>query len=259
MELEQGNESGVSTEGTSGPETSSPVESQNEGAQQEAVATPDQNVPFHEHPRFKELVEQKNKYANQYTQLEDNYKKLEAQIKQLQTPVKTEVSSRDKILERLQSIDPEFANFQKELVDKFSMADQLKQELEHLKTARQQEVEQRQAQEANQTFDKLLSEHKVSKNMEMFYRQAIANAAMAKGSKVSDLPVLFKEAHDQLSKSFEDIRRQDREAYATSKKSDKAPATQSGGTPASGKQTSGENKDSVKAAIAQALRNGASI
>lgn len=259
MELEQGMESGVSPESTSGSETASPVQSQSEAPVQEAQAKPEQNVPFHEHPRFKELVEQKNQYATKYSQLEEGYKRLEAQLKQLQTPQKVEQSAQEKILERLQGIDPEFAGFQKELVTKLAMAEQVKQELEQLKQERQQEVYQRQAQEANQNFEKLCADNKIPKHMEIFYREAIANAAMSKNSSVNDLPVLFKEAHERLSKSFEEFRRQDREAYAASKKSDKVPASQTGGIPASAKPAQADNKDSVKAAIAAALRAGASI
>lgn len=253
MSEEQVQESGVSTEGAPSPETPSPAESQTGASQQEAAGVNEQkDVPFHEHPRFKELVDQKNQYAEKYTQLEQMYKALEAKVQQQTPQPKKEPTTEDKILERLKGIDPEFAGFQQKLLEKVAAAESVQQELARMKADREAET-------ANSTFERLCTENKVPKELQTFYRETVANMAMSKNAQLSQLPALFKEAHDRLSKSFEDFRRADREAYTKEKQKDKTPATQSGGSPAGSKTAEPISKEDVKARIAAALRNGATI
>lgn len=251
MELEQGNSSDVQTESNVSSEPTSSAPAQETSQQQEAAAPQEKEVPFHEHPRFRELVEQKNTYAQKYSQLEESFKQLQAQLQQQPKP-QAEMSPEAKILERLKGIDPEFAGFQEQLLSKLSMAEQVQQELQQMKAARE-------AEQANANFDRLCADNKVPDMLKPFYKQAVANAAITRKASLDQLPSIFKEAHEQLSKSFEEFRRSEREAYVSQKNKDKTPATQSGGTPVGMKSQPAGNKDDVKAAIAAALKAGANI
>lgn len=49
-----------------------------------------EQVPFHEHPRFKELVEQKNEYKEKYENLETRFSEIEGKFKPAE-PVKNSI------------------------------------------------------------------------------------------------------------------------------------------------------------------------
>jgi hypothetical protein len=89
-DIEQINEGVNSESSPNSQETSSAVE--NEAPKD--TSTPEANVksddsdntPFHKHPRFQELVEQKNRATESYKQLEQRYEELERRISQMSQP-----------------------------------------------------------------------------------------------------------------------------------------------------------------------------
>lgn len=253
-ELETGNESAATSEGNANPEPASAAQAQPAQQSQEANAAPAQKEqPFHEHPRFKELVEQKNAFARQVAEMRAQVEAIQSQKQQTQQPAK---QSYDELFKELEGMNPNFSKLQQEMYQKLSRADQVEAELQDLKSWR----EQSQAQQAVSQFDNLCQENKVSERDKPMYKQLVANIANAKGSRVSDLPHVFKEAHDQMSKYLEDVRRTEREAYVSQKNSDKTPNTQSGGTaPASSRPAANMTSDQVKALLAAKIRGNANI
>lgn len=264
-ELESGNESDVSSESSVSSETASSVQSQETAPEQEVQAAPQKEAPFNEHPRFKELIAERNaerEAAMKYAQEAASFKaQLEQYNKQTQSQNQPKKPDFNSTLERLKGIDPEFAEFQKTLYEQVQAAQAAQQELEELKQWRNDAQAQQNSQAALTQFDKLCGDNKISEADKELYRQAVTNMAYARNSSAKDLPALFTEAHQNLSKYFEARDRSVTESYVTKKKSDSVPATQTGGVPSSSKPSSSANvsKDDVKSAFAQALKNGMRI
>lgn len=251
-ELEQGNESGAISESTASSESASPAQTQEAAPQQEAVAKP-QEPPFHEHPRFKEVIEQKNAAMRQVQDLQAKFAQFEQQYKQQSQP---KAPDYDNLFKEMEQVNPAFAQLVKDLQTKASKADELEQQFSTLNEWKQSY----ESQQAVSTFDKLCTDNKIGDRDKDFYKQVVANIANAKGSRISDLPAVFKEAHQMLSTYFQDRDRETRESYVKQKKSDATPTSQTGGMPTGTPGNKGaSSKDEVKAAIAAALRNGARI
>lgn len=251
-ELETGNESGVSPEGSASPETESPAQSQDAAPAQDvqAVQAP-KEAPFHEHPRFKELISERNQEREERARLSQQIQQMQAALQKQSQPAQK--STQDQLLERLAGIDPEFAKFQREMNDKLSKTEQMQLELQELRT-------QRESEQALGQFNKLCTDNKVEEKDKFLYQQFVANAANASNAKVSDLPNLFKQAHEQLSKYLEERDRAKRESYVVDKTKDKRPATTTGGIPASAAKAKGPmTSEDAKAAIVRAIRANQNI
>lgn len=254
-ELESGNESGASPESTVSSESASPVQTQETGNTQEAVTTQEapKEAPFHEHPRFKELIEQNRGYKDQLEQMQRSFQTQMQQLQQQykQTSPNPQQSFKDEYVNYLKNADPKFAEYQAQLLDKIEGTSKLEHEIAELKQYQQSY----QQQQAISQFDKLCTDNKVSETDKEFYRQAIANAANARGAKISELPALFKEAHDTLGKYFAEKEKAITAKYVTQKTGDKKPTTQTGGTAVAANKSIA-SKDDVKAAFAKAIKEG---
>lgn len=251
-ELETGNETGVSPEGSASPETDSPAQSQEAAPTQDvSVVQAPKEAPFHEHPRFKELISERNQEREERARLSQQIQQMQAALQKQSQPAQR--SKQDQLLERLTSIDPEFAEFQKGIYDKLSVAEQTQRELQELRS-------QRESEQATNQFDKLCTDNKVEAKDKFLYEQMIANMATSTNAKISQLPNLFKQAHEQLSKYFDDRDRANRESYVADKTKDKRPATATGGIPASAAKAKGPmTSEDAKAAIVKAIRANQNI
>lgn len=211
--------SGVSSEPTSTEQTNEST-SQESGSEQ----TTKDNVPFHEHPRFRELIEQKNQAADQYKTLESRYQQIEERLRQMSQP-KAE-QKEDELISELKKIRPEFGERFEKMWNAMSRLDQLEQ-------GHKQTTEQTTRERAISTINSLHTEHKVSKEMQEIYNDAIESAARRNPKLgLDDLPGIYKSVHDKYSKLFDSARRTDRESYVNDKKKDaNAPASQSRGKP----------------------------
>ncbi len=259
-EIDNGIESGAISESNVSSETASPAQSQETSSSQDAASTQVKETPFHEHPRFKELISERNQEREARTSLERNYQQIQAQLQQLQQQYqnqsKPKAPSYDNLFKDLEQANPEFAQMQREAYTKLSELDQLKLQVQQQHEFMQEQTQQRNAEAAQSKLQSLFTENKVPDNVKGLYEQAIANMAFNSNAKVSDLPDLFKKAHANLSKTLEDLRRSDRESYVAAKKTDKAPTTQTGGTAAGTGKAGPQTLDEVKAALAAQLRAG---
>lgn len=262
--IEESTESQV--DGESSQEDQSVAESQDDSSQQDAASETSEpkEVPFHEHPRFKELIQEKNTYKQQYSQLENAYRHLAAQLQEMQntfqaqSQVKQQQPTYEKTLERLKGIDPEFAEFQSKLYEDVNSVPQLQKELQEFRQWKQQvEVENLRTQ-ATSRLEQLYNEHKVTPELKDYYREYIANRAYENPKAgLQELDAYFKEAHEKYSKLLDSVKRQERASYVSEKKKDGTPATQTGGQPAAianGKSL--DNLESKIKAVSEALRSG---
>lgn len=221
------------------------------------------NVPFHEHPRFKELIEQKNAYQQRWTEQQKQVEALYAKLESLEKANTNQSSKQaDALIERLKSIDPEFAGRIEQLTQ---LPTQLKSIEERLNQADQMQQAQQNQQLYTQAMSKLDSLYKansVPDNLKDMYQEHIENyiyKVESQGQKLGlkDLDQVFNTTHEKLSKFFDQYGRQIKESYVTEKKKDATPVSQTGGVPvrATGKQNY-TSLDSVKAAIASELSRG---
>lgn len=262
-----GSESGVNTsEGSSSPSSQPPAVNQTEGAPQDAAAQSgnDKPTPFHEHPRFKELIEQRNQERTEREKLQQSYQQMAAQMQQMQKafsapkPEQTKQPSHEQVLARLQQIDPEFGQFQSQIAKEMSAVPELKQQLEEFKQWKQDMQMQQTRTQAESTLKQLYEQNKVPEGMQKYYKSLIREMALDNGaSSLDDLPKLFSAVHQDVSKFFEERDRTTRESYVAEKKKDVTPTTQSGGTPVSlgSKDKPMSTEDKIKY-VAQELRRG---
>lgn len=183
---------------------------------------PEANQPFHEHPRFKELVEQKNQFATQVKEYERKMQEMQSQLQQLSAPKSQ--PEQDALLARLKGIDPEFGGRFEQMVQKLAKLDQVEQELAASKA---ETVQSR----ALSTIERLHTEHNVPKELQDLYRDQIEIAAMRNPKMgLNDLPEVYKSVHNKMSQFLDGVKRSERAGYVTDKKKDAAiPSTQTKG------------------------------
>lgn len=208
---ESGNEADVSQEAPSAPDTDS-----NESTPEAAETQSAKEAPFHEHPRFKELIEEKNQYAASLREMQTELARLRDSVNSRPTEAK-----KDALVEKLRGIDPELAA----RIERSGQTDQTVAEL-------QQQIQSQQVErirdQASSELNRLYSENKIPSDAQRFYRSAIKDMADANpNASIKDLPKYFKEVHETFSKYTESLKRSDRESYVTGKKADaKAPTGQ---------------------------------
>lgn len=216
MEIEQEQMEQVSGENaTPSPEASESAPQQVAEGQQEQTQARSNDVPFHEHPRFKELVSQKNEYA-------DQIKQLQRQIGELSRP--KDLPKEDPLLTRLKGIDPEFGA-------RFEQLSATQQELQELRTWKQQMETERVREQAVRSIGDMHESNKVPSELRPMYEAMIEQRARANPNLgLKDLPGVYKDIHDSFSKYLEGTKRQVTESYVKDKKKDASlPASTSKG------------------------------
>lgn len=249
--IESGAESGASSD-ASGLES-------NGGAQAQAQAPEKQEMPFHEHPRFKELVEQKNSYQKQMQDMESRYKTLEQQfssIKESQPKPQTET---DALLADLQKIDPRLANV---ISQQLKAAETSKAIQERLDQYEKQSQESQRQQTLSNAVSKINSLHESNK-MSDFGKQFINNQldlAYRSGQlNASDLKAV-EQAYSESAKaikSYEDsLKRDVTKSYVESKSKDAAVPTSvpkgAQAKPAQKQVPTFKSKEDLRAAVVKA-------
>lgn len=189
----------------------------------------DKLPPFHEHPRFKEVIEQNRGYKSEMEQYKEalNAMQRELQVmKQQATPKKEEAV--DPFLADLAKVNPEYARSLQSVYDRAAKADEI--------AARLDKYEQREfATQAHNHFNKLLETNKVSDQLEQeLYRATVRTAVIdmeqsGKTLGLKDLDKLFNEFHSRYSKAMEERNRKLTASYVKDKTKDTTPKGTTGG------------------------------
>ncbi len=242
----------VSSESSSpSPESQSSSNVVEQNSQQASPSESKQETPFHEHPRFKELINQRNEFSQRLQDYEKRFQELNSRIEQSQPKAPT---PENKLLERLKSIDPEFG----------SWAEQQHNARMQLEKQLQDQVQWRQSQEAstfrnqlNSSLEKLHMDHKVPEAMRDVYQaslQAVAQANPNLG--LQDLPNVYKGIHEKISKYVESVKRDALTEYSKSKVKDAAiPSTPKGPSPKPGTANKTQYSKDPAEARAQVVAN----
>jgi predicted nuclease with TOPRIM domain len=217
-------ESSTATESSETNNTNTSSQDASASAQQ---AT--KEVPFHEHPRFKELIEERNSfksqmesYSSKMSELERSYKEL---LQKSQEPKKA-----DPFVSKLSEIDPNYGKWAENVTNSTQEVAQLKAQLQEI---------QRQAivKEYETGVERLHSDNKVPDALKPLYKQQLDAIAMSNPNlSMKDLPKVYKDIHDRFSKIFDDMKRSERASYVSEKKKDSsAPTSINKGKAASGR------------------------
>lgn len=234
-----------SSEAEQQPADSSPSEeASGQAAPQQAK---EDNVPFHQHPRFQELIAERRAIKEQNETFQRELQELRQQMKQSQP----QQQSKDELMERLKGIDPVFA----ERFGKLSELDAVKQELAEMKAWRDQTSAQTVQQTVQSSKEKFYSDHKVPAEHREFYEaQVLLEAQKNPQLRASDLPQVLKGVHERVSKLLTSTQREATKQLVENKQAAAAkPATQPKGVPA--KAASGDkgpkNKAELRAEMAK--------
>lgn len=248
MNLEQEGTEQIESGATESPSPEA-TSSESTPAPQQNVATaehkPDTQTPFHEHPRWKEVVEQKNQALKETRQLQSQMAEMQKRFESMSKPAK----QADPMIERLKGVDPEFASYMEQIAGS-------KQDIQALREWQQRVETDRVRTEAVNSVNRLHEQNKVPENLRELYNTQLEQLVSKNPqARLEDIPVLFKQVHDQYSKIIDDIKRSERESYVKSKTKDAGlPASPKGKavTP-SGKFEWSKNPDEAKAQMIQRI------
>jgi len=231
-------ESSTATE-SSGQDTQ---ESASNPAQADNQTTAETQLPFHEHPRFKELIEQKNQFAQQSQEASRQIRAMQQQIQQMQQHSQTAKQREDALHARLKGIDPEFG-------ERFAKIDGSLTQLEELRQWKQQ-METQQVRERGVNY--VNSQHEANKVpsewRDIYNAQIEAAIRSNPNAQLEDLPNIYKGVHAAMSKLMDSQKRAVTESYVTDKKKDASlPTTPKGKALNTSKQAQTWSKDSSEA------------
>lgn len=243
LEENELNQSDASSEGSSEPQQSSSPSADTKPADQ-----PNQeltNVPFHEHPRFKELVEQKNQALAAQKDYEQRVGQMESQLKLLNDG-KLSQKQEDALISRLKGIDPEFGARIEKLNSALPTIEALQNKLQAME---RQSFEEKAISQVNSLHDQF----KVSKELKDLYNAQLYMAEQQGRIKsINDIPNVYKAIHESFSKILDGVKRTERESYVADKKKDnKVPTSQPKGKPAlpDNKFKYSKDKEAAKAEV----------
>lgn len=185
-------------------------------------------APFHEHPRFKELIEQNRGYKSELEQAKELLGRFQRELDTVKQAVPKKEEPKDPFLADLEKVNPAYAKSLQAMYEQAGLAKTLKSELDQMK-------QQQFAEKAYSHFDKLLSDNKVTDDLGRdVYRSAVEAEVYRReqrGEKLGlkDLDTIFNQFHAKYAKAMEERDRKITASYVTAKKKDTAPTTQTGG------------------------------
>lgn len=253
-------ESGVS-EGSS-TEASESSSQGSEGGKQlsfsQEIKQPE--TPFHEHPRFKELVEQKNEALRRHQEMDSRYKALEQQLNSIKESQPKAPSETDALLADLKKIDPRLANVIESQLKAAKTAEDVQKRLEQFEQQSQANAKQQTLISAVAKINSLHESNKMSEFGKQFINNQLDLAYRNGKIDASDLKAVegaYQEASKAI-KAYEDSLKRDTTAsYVQDKKKDASvPTSQPKGAPPKAAQKPlnvPKDKEQLRAAVVKSF------
>lgn len=221
-----------STDSTSTVEETAPQAEPTDAEPTEAAQetkTEEKPAPFHEHPRFKELIEQNRSFKEQSEKYQQDMYRLQAQLEAIKEQSKPKSEPvEDPFLADLKKINPEYAKSLQTIYDQANMAKQLEQRLSQFEQAQF-------AEKAVSHFNKLLDDNKVTDPMDRKIMERAVRAEVyereSRGAKLTlkDLDKITNDFHAEYKATMEARERAITAKYVTAKKADSTPKGATGG------------------------------
>lgn len=230
--------------------TESPSETPTETGKTDASAKTAPTEKYVPYERFQEVIQLKNEFAKKEESLARELKELRDQINRRPEPTEAQVKKENALIGRLKGIDPEFGTWAEQ-------QETLKGQLDELKQWKAEAEQERLRSQADNTFEKLHTEHKVPKEIQEFYKASVIQEVQkiersGKALSMSDLPRVYKSVHDNFTKFFELQKRANIANYASEKKADATvPAAKKGvaAKPTTAKPSYSRDPEEAKAQI----------
>lgn len=217
-----------STESDVSSEPSSEAQDSSQAGQQ-AAAPQEQNVPFHEHPRWKEVMADRDAATQRAQALEQRLADMDRRYQELSRP--RQEPKKDALVDRLMGIDEDFGKRFGEISKQAELAAQLQEQLNSFK-------EERIVESLKGKFEDLASQNKLDPaDKELYFARLDLAYRQGKLRSPSDVESHFKAIHEPQAKRQEAWKRQAIEEYTKAKKADATKPTgqPKGRAPAAGK------------------------
>jgi chromosome segregation ATPase len=249
------------------PEGSSPEASESSSEQSAAPAAKPETdtTPFHEHPRFKELVEQKNEFSKRYQDMESRYKQIESQLNSFKESQPKAPTEFDQLIKDLKQVDPRLAGALEAQAKAAEQAKALQERLDRWEQTQQQQSHQQTLQTAVSKINSLHETNKMSDFGKQFINNQLDIAYRSGQLKANDLRAVetaYAETAKVIKAYEENLKRDLTKSYVQDKKKDASvPASVPKGTQAKPGQKptpTYKSKDELRAAVVKAYSKEAS-
>lgn len=229
------------------------------GAEAQASAPERQEekqAPFHEHPRFKELIEQNRYFKEQDARRAEALEKLQGELQYVRNQVPKKEVPKNQFIVDLEKVNPEYAKYMESVQLQAAKSEELERRIAS--------YEQQQFQEkAINHFNSLLEGGKITDPMDRkIYERAIRAEVYERESRgeklgLKELDKIFNEFHGEYKTAMDTRERNITSKYVTAKKSDTTPKGATGGAasaPVSKKFKSIDSPDTI-AWLAKGIRD----
>lgn len=224
-------------------------------AGRQAVAPKEEPLPFHEHPRWKEVMEERNSERQRAQALEQRLADMDRRYQELSRP--RSEPKKDALVDRLMGIDEDFGKRFGEISKQAELASQLQEQLNSFK-------EERVVESLKGKFEDLASQNKLDPaDKELYFARLDLAYRQGKLRSPADVENHFKAIHEPQAKRLEAYKRAAIEEYTKAKKADATKPTgqPKGKAPAAGKvdfskMTQQEAKQFLNQQIVTQLRAG---
>lgn len=245
-------------------------ESSSDGGLEAHSSQPEQKpdtTPFHEHPRFKELVEQKNESLKRYQDMESRYKQLESQLNSFKESQPKAPTETDALLADLRKVDPRLANVIEQQLKAAETAKSVQQRLEQFERQSQESARQNVLNTAVSKINELHASNKMSDFGKQFINNQLDIAYRSGQLQAHDLKAVesaYSEAAKAI-KAYEDTLKRDvTKSYVQAKTKDASvPSSMPKGSPAKAAQKSPpsfRSKDDLRNAVVKSyLKESAAV
>jgi chromosome segregation ATPase len=227
------------------------------------AAAPEQKqpeTPFHEHPRFKELVEQKNEALRRYQEMESRYKTIEQQVSSLKDSQPKAPSETDQLIADLKKVDPRLANVIEQQLKAAKTAESVQARLEQFEKQSQESARQNQLSTAVAKINSLHDSNKMSEFGKQFINNQLDLAYRGGQLNAGDLKAVeaaYAEASKAIKSYEENLKRDLTKSYVESKAKDaNVPASVPKGAPAKAAQKPlnvPKDKEALKSTIVKSF------
>jgi hypothetical protein len=213
-------------EDSSAPQNQEQEQNLDSSAQEsrESQTQSEANVPFHEHPRFKELIDYRRQSEERLAQYERQMADMQRQYQEALQARQQPAQQVNPLIAKFKEIDPAYGQTMEEIYSKAQSVDEVRRELQELR--REKLISQYES-----SVEKLHNEHKLPENIKSFVKEQLdAMAMQGQIQNLKDIPTAYKAVADKYSKLIEDVKRSERASYVTDKSKDaQAPMPQSKG------------------------------
>jgi hypothetical protein len=192
-------------------ESSSDSQDSSQVAQQ-AAAPKEENLPFHEHPRWKEVMEERNAERTRAQALEQRLADMDRRYQELSRP--RSEPKKDALVDRLTGIDEDFGRRFGEIAKQAELATQLQEQLNAFK-------EERVVESLKGKFEELASKNSLDPtDKELYFSKLDLAYRQGKLRSPADVEAQFKAIHEPQAKRMEAYKRAAIEEYTKAKKAD---------------------------------------